>query len=161
MAFHVSAATPPDYDSITQLLDAAFAPSRYESRLVARLRAEGRLTDEWVIRDDHGVAGHVAYSPAYHGDTVIGHHLAPVAVRPDVQRRGVGTRLITASLAEIRAQHLPVFVLGDPRYYRRFGFVPIAQPTCPFDPSNEHFMALGWTEGPAFVVGYAAAFHES
>ena len=49
--------------------------------------------------------------------------LAPVAVLPRHQRRGLGTRLIENGLAQLSRLHSEaVFVLGDPAYYARFGF---------------------------------------
>jgi putative acetyltransferase len=51
--------------------------------------------------------------------------LAPVAVLPSYQGRGIGTMLIEASLEHLRDQgHAAVVVVGDPRYYGRFGFLP-------------------------------------
>ncbi len=49
--------------------------------------------------------------------------LAPVAVLPKLQRRGIGTRLIEAGFGHLARMHSEaVFVLGDPAYYGRFGF---------------------------------------
>ena len=50
--------------------------------------------------------------------------LAPVAVLPSLQRRGIGSSLIEAGLAHVaRMNAAAVFVLGDPAYYGRFGFI--------------------------------------
>jgi putative acetyltransferase len=60
-----------------------------------------------------------------HGDDGKTLGLAPIAVVPDCQRRGVGTRLIEDALQDLRATSFRcVVVLGDPAYYQRFGFVP-------------------------------------
>lgn len=49
--------------------------------------------------------------------------LGPLAVAPDAQRRGVGSALVEAGLARLAREGVDrVFVLGDPAYYRRFGF---------------------------------------
>lgn len=49
--------------------------------------------------------------------------LSPVGVRPDLQGRGIGSQLIRNGLDVIRSRPEPlVFLEGDPRYYRRFGF---------------------------------------
>lgn len=160
-------ATSDDFDALTRLLDAAFAPSGYESDLVNRLRARGKLIHEWVAEDDRGLAGVVCYSRAFRGDEVIGLHLAPLAVRPDVQGNGIGSQLIRASLAALAALPpapgiSPVFVLGNPDFYERFGFHRIGNPRCPFDPENAHFLAYRWAgnaEGGAFFeIGYEAEF---
>lgn len=50
--------------------------------------------------------------------------LSPVGVRPDLQAQGIGTQLITESLAILADRPEPaVFLEGNPRYYARFGFV--------------------------------------
>lgn len=155
------AVTTVDYAEIARLLDAAFNPSQDESRLVSRLRGSGKPIYEWVSDDERGLSGYICYSNAFHGSEVIGLHLAPVAVRPDVQGRRVGSKLIVDSLAALETKEVPIFVLGDPRYYRRFGFVHVDSPICLFDQKNEHFMALRWSKGPQFVVGYEDEFKEA
>ena len=94
------------------------------------------------------VIGHVAFSPV----TVGGRHaalaLAPVAVAPGFQNKGVGRALIRWALDECRISgHKVVIVLGDPKYYRRFGFVPAANFSieCQFPTPPEHFMVLELT----------------
>ena len=52
----------------------------------------------------------------------------------------------------------PVFVVGEPSYYTRFGFRRVRQPVCPFEPSNEHFMALHYDSQDEFQVGYEPEF---
>jgi putative acetyltransferase len=49
--------------------------------------------------------------------------LGPIGVRPDLQRQGVGSKLVTASLAALQDRDEPlVFLEGHPSYYPRFGF---------------------------------------
>lgn len=51
--------------------------------------------------------------------------LAPLAVSPDHQRSGLGTRLVNEALTQLESQGVVlVFVLGYPDYYSRFGFAP-------------------------------------
>ncbi len=153
--------TPEDYDKITHLLDQAFTDSRSESTLVTQLRRHGKSICEWVVDDANGIVGYICYSRAFRGHEMIGYHLAPVAVRIDAQRRGIGSSLILESLKKVGDGCSPVFVLGDPLYYHRFGFSLIENPICPFDPTNEHFMALRWTKCPAFTIGYEEEFTAS
>lgn len=99
-----------------------------EADLVARLRAAGALTISLVALQDDALVGHVALSPL-HGEAGPGGTgwlgLAPLAVRPEWQRRGRGARLVTAALAAAETHGATlVAVLGDPAYYGRFGFVP-------------------------------------
>jgi putative acetyltransferase len=84
---------------------------------------------------------------------------APLAVHPDFQRRGIGTDLIRATLSLPPISTAPVFVLGDPAYYERFGFAPVTTAICPYNPSNEYFRALRWNEAAEpFSIGYCSAF---
>jgi putative acetyltransferase len=76
-----------------------------------------------VAVEDGAVVGHVMAAIGH----LDGHPLpgiAPLAVRPDRQRRGIGTALMTDVLRRIDAAGWPAaLLLGNPDYYRRFGFV--------------------------------------
>ena len=51
--------------------------------------------------------------------------LAPLAVVPECQRRGIGRQLIEQGLHQLSHRGIDlVFVLGYPRYYSRHGFEP-------------------------------------
>jgi putative acetyltransferase len=115
-----------DAPLVRAVLEAAFG-GNVEADVVERLRADGDLILALVAEEDAGrVAGFVAF-PRLKLDLgeravpVAG--LAPVGVAPDRQRQGIGRALIEAGIARLkdRAECL-VFVLGDPAYYRRFGF---------------------------------------
>jgi len=108
------------------------------------------------------VVAHILYTPATHGSTVIGYHLAPVAVHPDFQNQGIGAQLIRETLGLSPISSESVFVLGDPQFYERFGFTETTSARCPFDNDNEHFRALRW-EGSQqqFEVGYAPEFMQA
>ncbi len=116
---------PADAAAIRRVLDAAF-PTAAESRLVERLRASGHLRISLVAAVDGAIVGHIAFSPVEIEGAAsdgIGVGLAPVAVLPDHQRQGVGSRLIREGLAACeRAEYGFVVVLGEPEYYQRFGF---------------------------------------
>lgn len=54
--------------------------------------------------------------------------LSPVAVDPAQQRRGIGTALLSHAVAAMRAQGADaLFTYGDPAYYLRVGFGPVAE----------------------------------
>lgn len=116
---------PADAVAIRRVLEAAF-PTADEARLVDSLRAAGHLLISLVAEEDHAVVGHVAFSPVRIDEETIrgiGLGLAPLAVLPDHQRRGIGGRLVGEGLAACRrAGYGFVVVLGEPAYYRRFGF---------------------------------------
>ncbi len=120
--------TPADQEAISQLLIEAFADHPYshhtEHLIVEGLRRAGALTVSLVAEVDGQVAGHVAFSPVQiDGKDCEWFALGPVAVTPGLQRRGIGRQLIEAGLAALgRRGAAGCVVVGDPVYYRRFGF---------------------------------------
>jgi putative acetyltransferase len=110
-----------DVAPVRALLEAAF-PSTAEARLVDALRAAGRLAVSLVATDGQVVVGHVAFSPVTVG-SVTGLGLAPMAVQPAHQNKGVGALLVREGLASCAEAGCGfVVVLGEPEYYGRFGF---------------------------------------
>lgn len=116
---------PADADAIRRVLEAAF-PTPAEARLVELLRAAGNLLISLVAEEDGIIVGHVAFSPVRVDGTaaeVTGVGLAPLAVLPDHERQGIGSRLVRDGLEACeRAGYGLVVVLGAPALYRRFGF---------------------------------------
>jgi putative acetyltransferase len=116
---------PADDDAIRHLNDAAFGGPA-ESKLIADLRAAGLADIELVALADGDVAGHILFSALSvrsDGRAVDALALAPMAVRPDRQRAGIGTALVRAGLEVARSgKWRAVIVLGHPSYYPRFGF---------------------------------------
>lgn len=110
-----------DVAQVCAILEAAF-PSPAEARLVDALRASGRLAVSLVATDGHEVIGHVAFSPVtVAGASGLG--LAPMAVLPAHQNKGVGALLVREGLASCAEAGCGfVVVLGEPEYYGRFGF---------------------------------------
>ena len=157
--------SPADRPHIDLLLDGAFGGT-YESRLVARLRRAALVAVALVAEEDRQIVGVIVMSrlPAQvDGRPVRALALAPMAVRPDRQRRGVGSRLLAAALERARAADAEaIFVLGHPAYYSRFGFSAelAARIAAPF--AGPNFMALdlvpGSLWGVAGAVAYPAAF---
>lgn len=156
--------TPADDSTIRDLNDAAFRGTS-ESRLVEDLRAAGLVAVE-LVAVDRFVDGHILFSVL---DAVVGQapvrtlSLAPMAVRPKLQRRGIGSALVRAGLqraGEIGWQ--AVVVLGHQDFYPRFGFsAALAQPLkAPF--SGASFMALelerGALQGSEGRIIYPPAF---
>ncbi|AMV36471.1 GNAT family N-acetyltransferase [Planctomyces sp. SH-PL62] len=115
---------PGDEPAIRAVVAAAF-PTEAEARLVDLLREAGRLSVSLVAEVDGEVVGHVAFSPVTVGPGVIGAGLAPLAVRSANRGRGVGGMLIGEGLAACCTAGFGwAVVLGEPRYYARFGFRP-------------------------------------
>jgi putative acetyltransferase len=97
-----------------------------EADVIDKLRENCSDLLSLVAVRQNEIVGHILFSPAIvEGEdrTTRGMGLAPVAVRPDCQRRGIGSELIRAGIAELKSRRCPlVIVLGHPQYYPRFGF---------------------------------------
>lgn len=120
--------TPGDIKAIRTITRAAFAPVAHggqtEAAIVDALRASGALIISLVAVENDEVAGHVAFSPVTIDDADRGWFgLGPVCVRPDKQGKGMGVALIQSGLDRLSALKAKgCVVLGEPDYYRRFGF---------------------------------------
>lgn len=152
-----------DHAAIGAVIEAAFAQvphaSGTEARIVEALRRDGALTVSLVADIDGRIAGHVAASPVTIDGAEGWHGLGPVAVAPQDQGHGVGSALVQAALAELRAAGSQgCVVLGDPGYYTRFGFGTVPGLSYPGAPA-EYFMALAFGEAaPRGSVAYHPAF---
>jgi putative acetyltransferase len=152
-----------DHAAIRQVVAAAFEQPD-EADLVERLREAGDVVFELVEETDGEIVGHILYSRLWADREHLYAALAPLAVRPDRQRDGVGKRLTKASLETARefgAQ--AVIVLGHPEYYPKFGFSPEAaqKVTSPYSGSPA-FMALALEPGALdepLLVAYPDAFN--
>lgn len=116
-----------DAAAIRAVIEAAFGQAA-EAVLVERLRAAGALAPALVALEGNVPVGHVAFSPVtLDGAAARALGLAPLAVRPDRQRAGIGSALVRAGLAACQAHGAAwVCLVGEPTYYARFGFVPAA-----------------------------------
>ena len=150
--------TPDNYPKVSALLRQAFPGSAHEVQLVENLHQNGKPMHEWVCIHVNAVVAYIAFTRAYNGKAVCGLHLAPLAVKPEFQRQGTGSELLRFALRQETIRDSTIFVLGDPRFYRKFGFAPCAMPICPFDKGNRHFLSLRNTTANQFTVGYEAEF---
>jgi putative acetyltransferase len=159
---------PDDYAAVRQVHERAFdGPA--EADLVDALRMRGKATLSLVAVVAGRVVGHICFSPVTieaGSQTFPAVGLAPLAVLPELQRRGIGSRLVEAGLVECRnAGYDCVVVLGHPAYYPRFGFVPACRYgiTSEYAVPDEAFMILDLCGGTlrhrAGVVKYASEFH--
>jgi putative acetyltransferase len=153
-----------DEAAIAAVIGRAFADHPHsdqsEARIVAALRAAGALAVALVAQAGHAVVGHVAASAVRVDDGTPGWFgLGPVAVEPAYQRQGVGTSLVAGTLLRLRALGAAgCVVVGDPAYYRRFGFGAPRGLVLPDVPPG-YFMALSFAGAwPAGTVAYHAAF---
>jgi putative acetyltransferase len=114
-----------DRAALTALHDAAFG-TPYEGKLVADLIANNLAAISLAAWQDGRIVGHILFSPLIaeiDGETALALSLAPLAVHPDQQRKGIGSALTRAGLADAaQAGWEAVIVLGHPEFYARFGF---------------------------------------
>ena len=111
-----------DREAVRRLLLGAF-PTSGEARLVERLREDGDAVLSLVAVEARAVIGHVLFSRLRAPASALA--LAPLAVRADRQRQGIGARLVEDGLERAKREGWrAVIVMGDPAYYGRFGFRP-------------------------------------
>jgi putative acetyltransferase len=154
---------PKDLPAIRRVLTETF-PTPDEADLVDQLRAAGALSASLVAWRSDLVVGHIAFSPVTLEPpaSVQIRVLAPLAVAPSSQQRGIGTELVRAGLQTCRdAGCAAVVVLGHPAYYRRFGFRPAAQwgLRCLFASPPEAFMLATLRDDAAAVSSGVVHFH--
>lgn len=153
-----------DAGAIRSITTAAFAAAEHssgsEAAIVDALRNAGALTISLVAVENREIVGHVAFSPVSIDAKPVGWFgLGPVSVRPDRQGNGVGKALVESGLAQLKAKGADgCVVLGDPRYYSRFGFA--SDPKLRYaDAPVEYFQCLVFKgPPPAGQVAYHASF---
>jgi len=135
---------PADVAAVREVNRRAFEQER-ESNIVDALRANGGALLSLVATIHDQVIGHVMYSRVSVGDMVNGAALGPMAVLPEHQRQGIGTRLIDTGNQKIKDAGYPfIIVVGHADYYPRFGFRPAGKYgiKCEWDVPEEVFMVL-------------------
>ncbi|NSW53497.1 MAG: N-acetyltransferase [Anaerolineae bacterium] len=143
--------SPEDAGVIRQINQVAFGHPE-EAQLVDDLREAGALLLSMVACDGEQVVGHIAYSRGWiecEGERIPSVALAPMAVLPDYQSKGVGSILLSTSLYTLREMgEAHVFVLGHTWFYPRFGFVPADQfQIASVYQAGDHFMGQELSSG--------------
>ena len=160
-----------DYEQISEVITAAFN-QKDEAVLVDTLRKSPTFIPELslVAVIDKKIVGHILFSKIKiksEEKETTALALAPLAVRPDYQNKGIGTKLVEKGLKECkRLNHKIVNVLGHPNFYPKFGFTPASKfgIMAPFDAPDEAFLILelmpGSLNGISGTVEYPPAFND-
>lgn len=119
-----------DLAAISDLISAAFGHDD-EAGLVDQLRNAGALTVSTVLVRDERLIAHASASPMIWVDGskhLVTCALAPVSVMPSEQDHGYGTKVVWATVERCRQLGADIVtVLGNPQYYKRFGFKPASE----------------------------------
>jgi len=152
--------TAADHAAIAAVTTAAFTGRPYsdgtEAAIIDRLRAAGALTLSLVAIDDRDeLVGHIGFSPLLTDMPGTWLGIGPLAVKPELQRTGVGSALVRSGLDRLKGKADGFGLVGDPNYYGRFGFAARPGLTCDGVP-DLYVQALAFTE----VNGWGSiAFH--
>jgi putative acetyltransferase len=154
---------PEDIAAVRELNLKAFGQPD-EADIVDKLRSDCPKLLSLVAEDQGRIVGHILFSPVTlerPEDTVEGMGLAPMAVLPELQRKGIGSKLVEEGLKRGRSAGWPfVVVLGHPEYYPRFGFEP-ARPKgirCQWEVPDNVFLVLTFVAGLTGLARYRPEF---
>ncbi|MEK6755157.1 MAG: N-acetyltransferase [Bacteroidota bacterium] len=130
MMYIVRREQPQDVPKIREVNKRAFGQEQ-EASVVDKLRENCNSILSLVALAGNEVVGHILFSPTViegKNGRLVGSCLAPLAVLPEYQRRGIGSELVQTGVARIREGGCPyIIVLGHPEYYARFGFEPASR----------------------------------
>ena len=143
MTIEIAEERPVEVAAIRDLNRRAFGQDQ-EGNIVDALRANGGALLSLVATLNGQIAGHIIYSPISIG-RVTGAALGPMAVLPEHQREGIGSRLVEAGNRRLQDAGCSfIVVVGHPEFYPRFGFRPARARgiTCEWELPDEVFMVL-------------------
>lgn len=147
----IRTATPRDRESINAVEQQAFG-QKSEAGLVDALIENGDAVLELVAEDEGIIVGHVLFSRLY-VETAKGLHpavaLAPLAVEPEFHGTGIGGALVREAHIRLKAAGETLsIVLGEPRYYGRFGYSHDRAAGFAGEYQSEALQALAWGDAP-------------
>lgn len=150
MNLEIRQETETDFAEVYELNKTAFEQDT-EANLVGLLRKSNAFIPalSLVAIVDNSVVGHILFTKIIikdnNGKESDSLALAPMAVRPDLQKQGIGRQLIMQGLNKAKELgHKSVIVLGHEHYYPKFGFVPADKwkINSPYDVPANVFMGI-------------------
>ena len=144
MLVEVREESPGDVEAVRDVNKRAFGQDQ-EGHIIDALRANGAALLSLVATLSGRVVGHIIYSPVSVSGKVTGAGLGPMAVLPEHQRQGIGSKLIETGNRKLQDTGCPfIVVLGHAHYYPRFGFRPASSYgiKCEWEVPDEVFMVL-------------------
>lgn len=165
MTLQIRSFTPADTAAVRDVHVTAFS-TPVEAELVKALHAGGHAPISLVAEEDGKIVGHILFSRLslqIDDRPISALALAPVAVRPEYQKSGVGSALIRAGHDQAQRDGWEAsIVLGEPAYYRKFGYdaSAVAHIASPY--AGEYLMGLelaaGALRGENGTMTYAEPF---
>ena len=162
-----------DLEQITVVNNLAFnQPS--EGLMILALRKNEKFIPELslVAEIDSKIVGHILFFPI---NIISGEKtyevlsLAPMAVIPEYQRKGIGEKLVIEGLKKSKELgYKAVVVLGHPNYYPKFGFERASKwnikppvEDVPDEASMAIELKVGFLNDKAGVIEYPAEYYEA
>ena len=148
--FEIRKENKNDYNEVYNVIKKAFETAEHsdgnEQDLVVRLRKSKAFIPELslVAVEENKIVGYILFTKIKIKDN-IELALAPLAVLPEYQRKGIGKKLIETghNIAKNLGYHYSI-VLGSENYYSKMGYIPAIQYgiKAPFQVPDENFMAI-------------------
>lgn len=161
MIYEIRQEKEKDFVQVYNVIESAFETAEHsdgnEQDLVTELRKSDSFVPELslVAEINDKIIGYILFTKIKIGD-ITALALAPLAVLPEYQRKGVGTRLITEGhkiAAKLNYDYS--VVLGSDQYYSNFGYVPASRYNiyAPFDTEDKYFMAVKLNKNAETING--------
>mgnify|MGYP005776561359 CR=1 FL=1 len=150
-----------DYQQIYDVVKIAFENAEHsdgnEQDLVVDLRnGNGYIPELSLVAElDGKIVGYIMFTKILisENEEIA---LAPLAVLPEYQKQGIGSKLIEHGhkIAKDLGYHYSV-VLGSEKYYPKFGYIPAINYGIkpPFDVPSDNFMAIKLNKNNTVIKG--------
>ncbi len=150
-----------DYEQVYNVIKTAFETAEHsdgnEQNLVTTLRKSKSFIPELslVAVNENKIVGYILFTKVKVGDSTE-LALAPLAVLPEEQRKGIGSSLIKKghTIAKQLNYNYSI-VLGSNKYYSKLGYIPASKYNikAPFEVEDDYFMAIKLNENTKTING--------